>query len=112
MHEAPVHFYNTTSFGLKRWFSGFEIDHISVTENFNPMYALSWIAADILECLRRDASTQSAAAFGATTLCDAAAFWLEPSHRDHPRWAPLAALSDASRERTAAGFELVAHVPR
>ena len=54
---------------------------------------------------------QSAVAFGATTITEAAAYWLDPAERGDPRWAPLAALSEASRERTAAGFELIAHRP-
>jgi SAM-dependent methyltransferase len=112
LHEAPTHFYNTTSIGLRQWFGDFEIDSLSVTENFNPIYALSWTTAEVLECLKRDVSLQSAVAFGATTISELAAYWLDPSQRNHPRWAPLFELSDASRERTAAGFELVGRRPR
>ena len=112
LHEAPAHFYNVTSFGLRQWFDAFEIHSLSVTDNFNPIYALSWTTAEVLESLRRDVSPQSAIAFGATTLSDLAAYWHDATVRDHPRWTPLFELSDASRERTAAGFELVAHRPR
>ena len=111
LHEEPIHFFNTTSFGLRQWFGGFDVEQIAVTDNFNPMYSLSWTAAEILEGLRRDVSERSAQWFAAATLADVAAYWLDPAKRGDARWAPISSLSSASLERTAAGFELMARAP-
>jgi glycosyltransferase involved in cell wall biosynthesis len=110
-HEAPWHFYNCTKHGLLRWFSGFETEAVHVSENFNPVYAISWLASECEAALRRDASGGAAEAFQAAPIGRLVTAWRDPAARGDPVWKGFEALSQASQEAISAGFEYVGRRP-
>lgn len=111
LHEAPRHFYNATEFGVRQWFSDFEIDQCRVSGNFSPGFTLGFLAASVLETVReanvpREAQLQIAG----TTLEHWANFW---QHQDDPPpgFDALLTLPQELQKRLAAGFELLARKP-
>ncbi len=50
--RSPHHYYNATEFGLREWFSEFDIDALNVSGNFGPGVMLAFLAANILETAR------------------------------------------------------------
>jgi glycosyltransferase involved in cell wall biosynthesis/SAM-dependent methyltransferase len=110
-HEAPWHFYNCTKHGLLRWFSGFETETVHVSENFNPVYAISWLASECEAALRRDAPVGVAEAFQAAPIGRLITAWRDPAARGDPVWQGFEALSQASQEAISAGFEYVGRRP-
>ncbi|MGL5097922.1 MAG: methyltransferase domain-containing protein, partial [Planctomycetia bacterium] len=38
VHEPPFHFFNATEYGVKRWFSDFDLSSVKPSANFNPGY--------------------------------------------------------------------------
>ena len=108
LHEPPWHFFNCTKFGLQQWFSPFEIVSLQVSENFNPLYALAWQTHEMLAVLRAERGQVSGDRIGALPLKDLAEFWNRPASRRDPIWKDFFQLSQATQERLAAGFELVA----
>ena len=110
-HEAPWHFYNCTREGLLLWFSQFAVEAVRVSENFSPMYALSWLAADCATALAEGASPEAAQRFADIPVRSLVQGWRDTAHRDHALWDAFAALPQAQQRGIAAGFELLAHKP-
>src|ERR1051326_6470988 len=54
VHEEPAHFYNTTEYGLRRWFANFEIEKLSVTPNFSPGVMLAYLMSSIVNVLQEN----------------------------------------------------------
>jgi SAM-dependent methyltransferase len=105
LHADPYHFYNTTETGLRRWFQDFDIDAVTVPGNFNPGYAFSWMASDLLFGSAENQSLANA------TVAQLSGFWRDPSTRVGPVWDAFQQLPDATQRILAAGFQMVATRP-
>jgi len=106
LHEAPHHYYNATEFGVREWFSDFEIEKCEVSGNFSPGFMLGFLAASLLEVLRQSGlpeATQEEIAD--TRLGQWADFWQRQSEIP-PGFAALLGLPQELQKRLAAGFEL------
>lgn len=104
-HEAPHHFYNATRHGVAAWFAAFDTESLHVSDNFNPSYAMAWMAHECHAALQRDAGDAAARQFAAEPIGRFARFWTDPAARDHPAWQAFAQLSQPAQEAIAAGFE-------
>jgi len=107
LHEPPWHFFNCTRFGLLQWFKQFELVDVCVSENFNPIFALSWQADELLAALHREMGPKAARHYGEMSLRDVASFWNQPACQQDGRWLELRKLSQAAQEKLAAGFEFI-----
>jgi glycosyltransferase involved in cell wall biosynthesis len=110
-HEYPWHFYNTTSEGLKRWFSAFNLDELRVSDNFNPLYALSWLASECEQALHSEISGKAAHELRNTTLTTLVDGWRQGKLTQTELWQYFRTLPQASQRPIAAGFELIATKP-
>lgn len=110
-HEYPWHFYNTTTEGLKQWFKRFNIDDIRISENFNPIYALSWLASECESALRADVSPTAADQLRSSNLQTLIDGWRHGKIAEIDLWKEFSRLSQASQRPIAAGFELIATKP-
>ena len=110
-HEPPYHFYNATRYGVAEWFSAFETEQLHVSDNFNPSYALAWMAHECQTALHRDAGGEAARLFAAEPVSRFAEFWTNPGSRNHRAWQDFARLSQTSQEAIAAGFEYLGRRP-
>jgi glycosyltransferase involved in cell wall biosynthesis/SAM-dependent methyltransferase len=112
LHEAPHHYYNTTRYGLERWFAEFETVDLTVSDNFSPAFTLSWLASEAEAILAEDVSSASAHEFRATPMGRFSDYWRDPTQRtDDGAWDAFAKVTPASRERMAAGFEYLGRRP-
>jgi SAM-dependent methyltransferase len=111
LHEAPYHFYNATRYGLERWFAGFETVHLKVSNNFNPMNALGWIATEARQILAEGVSAEAAERFSAMTVEELIALWANGARRENEVWQSFLKAPQAALERIAAGFEFVGRKP-
>jgi SAM-dependent methyltransferase len=107
LHEPPWHFFNCTKFGLLRWFEPFEVVEVGVSENFNPIYSLSWQAADLLSVMLAERGAAAASRVSEMTLEKLAGFWCDARLRDDACWEDFRELPQQAQERLAAGFEFV-----
>lgn len=111
LHEPPFHFYNATEFGVREWFTPFQIDHCRVSPNFAPGMMLAFLMANVVEAVRAAALPWAAQiAISDTTIGEWAEFWAgktePPSGFD-----ALQKLPPELQSRIAAGFELLARKP-
>lgn len=111
LHEAPQHYFNVTKFGLAEWLGGFEISHIRVSENFNPAYALSWLASEIELGVRAHQGLLPALRLRNTKLGRILGFWRNPSSRRGALWKIFEGLDQRTKEICAAGWEAKARKP-
>ncbi len=102
LHADPGHFFNATEQGVRRWFRDFAVDAVTIPPNFHPVFALSWMANDLLYWGGKD----QAAVWEKATLGELAAFWRDPSTRTGPLWEAFQAMAPAQQRILAAGFEL------
>lgn len=112
LHEPPWHFFNCTKFGLLEWFAPFSSVEVIVSENFNPIYSLSWQASDLLAVMSAERGDKAAKRVGALTLDRLATFWRDAKVRGDKSWEDFRLLSQPSQERLAAGFQLIARKPQ
>jgi SAM-dependent methyltransferase len=108
LHEAPFHFYNVTRYGLQEWLKGYEIQHLGVSPNFNPLYSLSWIASEI----EKGVATHQPAeleAFHNITLRELIKFWRSPNARQNSTYETFYRLDSPTQESCAAGWEAIAY---
>lgn len=110
-HEYPWHFYNTTSEGMKLWFKQFNIDEVRISENFNPLFALSWLAAECESAIRSDVSVEAADKLNRTSLKVLIDHWKSNNTRHCDLWESFSRLSQGRQRPIAAGFELIATKP-
>ena len=111
VHEEPAHFYNTTEYGLRRWFADFEIEKLSVTPNFSPGIMLAYLMSSIVNVLQENGvGGREQAVVQGTTLGEWADFWAgktgPPDGFD-----TLQNLPQAAQKKIAAGFELIGRKP-
>jgi glycosyltransferase involved in cell wall biosynthesis/SAM-dependent methyltransferase len=112
LHEAPHHYYNTTRYGLERWFADFETVDLNVSENFSPAFTLSWLASEAEAILSEDVSARAAHEFRATPMGRYSDYWRHPTLRTADgTWDVFAKVTPARRERMAAGFEYLGRRP-
>jgi len=111
LHEAPHHFYNATRHGVARWFEGFEGVELSVSENFNPMNALAWIAAEAQQVLEAGVGAAAAERFSAMTVGELAQLWRGPGRKQNDVWKSFLSAPQDELARIAAGFQVVGRKP-
>ncbi|WP_295460907.1 class I SAM-dependent methyltransferase [uncultured Thiodictyon sp.] len=106
-HETPWHFYNCTKHGLLHWFADFAVEQIHVSENFNPVYAIAWLASECESALRLDISPIAADGFQSTPIGALVAAWRDAGQRSGQVWDSFHSLSQSTQDAIAAGFEFV-----
>jgi uncharacterized protein YbaR (Trm112 family) len=106
LHEPPWHFYNATKYGVLEWFTQFETASISVSENFNPIYALSWFCHQILQGFQ-SITNGDTNRISNLTLGEVAKFWSDPTLRQGVIWDQFVKLPQHVQETMAAGFEYI-----
>lgn len=111
LHEEPVHYYNTTKYGLLKWFADFDIEACQVSWNFNPAFTISWLAHDILHCIEKELGLEARTKLGETTLNEWSQLWKSSHSNSEPLMDYMTSLSQSAQERFAAGFELKAIKP-
>jgi SAM-dependent methyltransferase len=107
LHEPPWHFFNATRYGILEWFRDFETVRIGVSENFNPVHTVSWIAAEVERMVREHLSPAEADRLMRGTLADYARMWNDPGQRATPLWRSFFGVPPGAQEGLAAGFEYV-----
>ena len=111
VHEEPAHFYNTTEYGLRRWFADFEIEKLSVTPNFSPGIMLAYLMSSIVNVLQESGVPwREQATVQGTTLGEWADFWAGKAGPPEG-FDTLQNLPQAAQKRIAAGFELIGRKP-
>jgi SAM-dependent methyltransferase len=111
LHEQPRHFFNATEYGVREWFSGFEIEKCEVSANFSPGFMLGFVAASLLETVRQSGMPAAVQAeIAETRLSQWANFWNRKADPP-PGFAALLTLPQELQKRVAAGFELLARKP-
>jgi SAM-dependent methyltransferase len=108
LHEAPHHYYNCTEFGLRHWLRRFHVSTIRVSENLNPVYALSWLASELEFGFGQGVSAKAAKAFRDARVCEFVNFWRDKSSHTSPLWTAFYALPPNIQEKLAAGWEAIA----
>jgi SAM-dependent methyltransferase len=111
LHEEPNHYYNATEFGVREWFSEFEIEKIDVSANFGPGVMLGYLMTNVLEAARRaGASWRDQARLSGSTIGEWAEFWAGRGEQP-PGFETLQSLPQEEQKRVAAGFEMIARKP-
>ena len=111
LHEEPNHFFNATEFGVREWFSDFEIERCEASKNFSPGAMLGYISANLLYFVSQsDASEEEQNSLADSTLRQWADFWARKT--GPPKGlSTLEGLPQHLQKRLAAGFELIAKKP-
>src|SRR5262249_20825554 len=112
VHEPPHHYYNTTEYGLRRWFRAFEILDVSVSENFHPAHVVAWLVSDLLRAVEAAHGVEARDCLAASTLDFWRSSWEDVAGREHLLWDLLRRLPQDVQMRYAAGFQLDARRPR
>ena len=111
LHEEPAHFYNATAYGVREWFTQFEIERCHVSANFSPAYMLAFLMSNVLESVRAaGSSAEEQKLISETSLGQWAHFWAHQSEPP-PGFGLLQSLPQHLQQRVAAGFELIARKP-
>jgi SAM-dependent methyltransferase len=108
LHEEPAHYYNATEFGVRRWFGSFSDVEVKVSGNFNPYFALSWFASELLMRVRKEMGAADSEFLGRTTLAELAMAWQTGRHASPELFDVFRRLPDNLQRRLAAGFEVSA----
>jgi SAM-dependent methyltransferase len=111
IHEAPHHYYNTTRYGLAAWLEGFDVQHIKVSDNFNPAYALSWLISEIERGMAGHHGFRAAKQLRSARLGEVMEFWRDPRSRKGKLWDLFINLDLSTLEACAAGWEALARKP-
>jgi SAM-dependent methyltransferase len=111
IHEPPHHYYNTTRYGLAAWLEGFDIEHIRVSDNFNPAYGLSWLVSEIERGAAWHQGPRAAELLKNAKLGEVMQFWRDPKSRKGRLWDLFVNLDTSTREICAAGWEARARKP-
>ena len=110
LHEAPLHFYNATEYGVRSWFKDFEVEKCHVSANFTVPFMLGFLLSAVLESVGASCGKEVRKAVGQTTLRDWADLW-----SDHSKvpvvFQELQNLPNEFQSRISAGFELIARKP-
>ena len=111
LHEEPHHYYNATEYGVREWFSGFEIQDCRVSGNFAPGVMLAFLMSNLLEAVRLGGATwKEQTLISESTIGEWAEFW---NKRGEPPlgFNTLQDLPQPVQKRIAGGFELFARKP-
>ena len=108
LHEEPAHYYNASEFGVRRWFEQFSDVVVTVSGNFNPYFALSWFASELLLRVRDQVGVRESEMLGKATLRDLAHAWQTGRHASSDLYGLFERLPDDVQRRLAAGFQLSA----
>jgi SAM-dependent methyltransferase len=111
LHEEPHHYYNATEYGVREWFSGFEIEDCRVSGNFAPGVMLAFLMSNLLEAVRLGGATwKEQTLISDSTIGEWAEFWTK---RGEPPqgFSTLQQLPQPAQKRIAGGFELLAKKP-
>jgi SAM-dependent methyltransferase len=111
LHEEPAHYYNATEFGLRRWFSDFEILDCFVPPNMSPAAMFAWLANHVLYRMEEYLGAQARELVGELTLGQWSLFWSEPATRCGFIPAMFSRLPPGVQARFSAGLELRARKP-
>jgi SAM-dependent methyltransferase len=112
LHEEPHHYYNTTEYGLRRWFADYDVESCTVSENFTPALGIGWQCSELLHHVEGHYGPELGRRFAATTLDEWRRFWTDPAARSGAVWDAVQGLPNEVRARFAAGFELRAARPQ
>lgn len=107
LHEPPWHFYNATRYGVLEWFSDFDAEQVRVSDNFNPVHTVAWIASEVERMVRGHLPPKDAEQLLNTSLGEYARMWNDASRRDSHAWRSFFHVPAAAQETLAAGFEYV-----
>jgi SAM-dependent methyltransferase/uncharacterized protein YbaR (Trm112 family) len=109
LHEPPHHYYNVTRYGLAEWLKEFGEVELKVSDNFNPGYALAWIASDVRLGLATLADKRALKDFSNARISELADLWARPETREKSRlWRAFQMLPAATKEACAAGWQATA----
>lgn len=111
IHESPHHYYNATCFGVREWLSGFTAVDVTVSPNFNPAFAISWILSELEAGVRRHQGEGRARLLQTATVRDLLEFWRTPASRAGPLWQLLQDLDPETQRTCAAGWQATATKP-
>jgi SAM-dependent methyltransferase len=111
LHEAPYHYYNATEFGVRKWFEAFDVRSCKVSDNFNPLYVLSWFSSELLAVVEQHLGPAARSTLENSRLRDWADGWANPQRRKGGVWEVMLQLPLDVQTRLAAGFELDAFKP-
>lgn len=112
VHEEPHHFYNATEYGLRQWFSGFDISRCTVADNGPPVLAAAWLCNEILYAVSTSLGPDVSEALGATTVRDWADLWANREQRRGLIWEVMKRLPEETQRRFAGTLQLEATKPR
>ena len=108
VHEAPHHYFNATEFGLRKWFSSFEVERCHVSGNFGPGMMLAYLMSSVINTAKEGgAALEKMTRLRNTTLGEWADFWAGTGHRPDG-FDLLQSLPQSGQGKIAAGFELIA----
>jgi len=108
VHEAPHHYFNATEFGLRKWFSSFEVERCHVSGNFAPGMMLAYLMSSVINTAKEGGTAlDKVMRLRNSTLGEWADLWAGTGH--HPGgFEILQSLPQSAQSKIAAGFELVA----
>jgi SAM-dependent methyltransferase len=111
VHEPPHHYCNVTEYGLRRWFRAFDIDGVSVSENFQPAHVIAWLASELLRAVEATQGAEAGRRLAESTLEFWRSSWEDAGRRKDSPWDIIKRLPQDDQKRTAAGFQLDARKP-
>jgi SAM-dependent methyltransferase len=111
LHEEPHHYYNATEYGVRAWFSSFEIKDCRVSGNFAPGVMLAFLMSNLVEAVRLGGTTlKEQIPISESTIGEWAEFWTQRGEPP-PGFSTLQNLPQSIQKRIAGGFELLARKP-
>jgi SAM-dependent methyltransferase len=111
LHEEPFHFFNATEFGVRQWFSNYEIEACHVSGNFGPGVMLAFLLSNVVDAVRAaDSTWKEQTLLNESTIGEWAEFWRTRGEQP-PGFQTLQNLPQATQKKIAAGFELIARKP-
>lgn len=111
LHEAPAHYFNATEFGVRQWFDCFDDVEVTVSRNFNPIYALAWLSSDILDLIEREVGSAARERVAGLSIADVAGFWRSQKGWNPEALAAFTSIPEPAQRALAAGFDLRARKP-
>jgi SAM-dependent methyltransferase len=111
LHEAPHHYYNATYFGVTHWLRDFQDLQVTVSPNFHPVYALSWLASEIERGMARNCPAEATSIVGKATISDLTNFWRDPASRRGHVWEALQKVDPETQRICAAGWQATGRKP-
>lgn len=111
LHKPLHHYYNVTRFVLSKWLRGFEIEHITVSVNFNPAYALSWLISELERGVLWHQGAVTSLRLRNSKPGQFMKFWRQPSSRREKLWQLFKNLDQQTAEICAAGWEAKVRKP-